>query len=828
MKQFFLRVHGYIIGLLESVVLKNKLFSKSVKFMQKSTKFSQSDSFTKSINQISQLSIEELYRRFSSSVAGLNETDVAEKLDTYGANEIGTSQVIKWYKQLWLCYYNPFNILLTVLDLFFFFSNDLRGVAVISLMIILSISIRFIQELRSSISMSKLKSLVSTTATVIRIKDNQKCIIEVNTVDLVPGDILLLSAGDLISVDLRIISAKDLFISQSVLTGESLPVEKFATCKAVDDLPVKDVANIILMGSNIISGTAVAIVIGTAENTLFGTIMHKVVQMKKPNDNILQKEIGRISWMLITFMLIMTPIIFLINGIIKHEWLDSLFFSFSIAVGLTPEMLPVIVTATLAKGAVSMSKKKVVIKRLEAIQTFGAMNILCTDKTGTLTQDRICLESHLDIFGVNNDDVLLYAYLNSYYQTGLKNLLDIAVLDRGNFGDIPDLLDNYSKVDEIPFDFSRKKMSVVVKSIIDDDNLIVCKGAVDGVLSSCDKVLYKGEVLPLSDTMLNKTSEVVKKLNLDGLRVVAVAIKRNDATQTVYGVSDECKMTLIGYVAFMDPPKESTMGALTALNNFGVDVKILTGDNELVTRKVCRDVGLEVEGILSGSDLDALSDDVLAKLVDSTTIFVQLTPLHKERIVNIFKENGNIVGFLGDGINDAAALKVSDIGISVDSAVDVAKDAADIVLLEKNLMVLEDGIEEGRKTFSNMLKYIKITTSSNFGNIFSVLIAAICLPFQPMLPLHLLVLNFLYDMSQTLIPFDNVDMSAISQSHKFSIRGLLRFIIYFGPFSSLFDIITFLVLWYLFKANSVSQQSLFQTGWFLESLVTQMFIISYY
>ncbi|MBP9743646.1 MAG: magnesium-translocating P-type ATPase, partial [Burkholderiales bacterium] len=508
----------------------------------------------------------------------------------------------------------------------------------------------------------------------------------------------------------------------------------------------------------------------------------------------------------------------------KHDWLQAALFTMSIAVGLTPEMLPMIVTSTLAKGAVFMSRKKVIVKRLDAIQNFGAMDILCTDKTGTLTQDKICLEKHTDIFGDDYDEVLEYAYLNSYYQTGLKNLLDIAVLDQANFGDIPELLGKIKKVDEVPFDFQRKRMSVVVTDN-ETQHTLICKGAVEEILQCCSGAYHDQDILPLTDELLEKLHSVTAELNTSGLRVVAVAVKHYEEMKESYSVNDEYNMLLVGYIAFLDPPKETTAPAIKALNLHGVTVKILTGDNELVTAKVCREVGLDVEGMLLGFQIDQLTDDELAKLAETTTVFAKLTPFHKERIVQVLHNKGHVVGFMGDGINDAPALRAADIGISVDSAVDIAKEAADIILLEKSLMVLEHGVEEGRKTFANMLKYIKMTASSNFGNVFSVLIASAFLPFEPMLPIHLLIQNLLYDISQIVIPFDNVDAEFLVKPQKWNPKDLRTFMIFFGPLSSIFDVITFIVLWYVYKANSIAHATFFQSGWFIEGLVTQILIV---
>lgn len=828
------------------------------------------------------LTKEQLYMEFNTLSTGLTDKAAQKKLTQYGLNQIEEDSGLSWYYHLWLCYSNPFNLLLTLLDVFFIITDDIRGVVVITTMIIISTLLRFIQERRSNKAADKLKDLVSTTATVLRIKDekgdkggqggknieidNEKIVndglidsysenkeqklhdnhklqqeytsfatyennkIELPIQELVPGDIVILSAGDLIPADIRILTAKDLFVSQSTLTGESLPVEKFATVneRNKNTKQVLELDNIGFMGTNVVSGSAIAIVIATGKNTIFGALAHKVVK-EDTTPTSFQIGINRVSWLLIYFMLVMSPIVLILNGLTKHDWMSATMFALAIAVGLTPEMLPMIITSTLAKGAVLMSRRKVIVKRLDAIQNFGAMNVLCTDKTGTLTQDKICLERHTDIMGNDFDDVLEYAYLNSYYQTGLKNLLDVAVLERGNFGDIPELIKYYHKIDEVPFDFKRRRMSVIVEHNTNgqQEHLLICKGAVEELISCCSMVYHNKEVLPLNEQLLQQLKEITANLNAEGLRVVAVATKhyKRAEIKRQYHISDESGLTLLGYIAFMDPPKETTKDAIAALQAHGVVVKILTGDNELVTQKVCRDVGLPVEGILLGEDIDKLNNDELMQLTESTTIFAKLTPMQKERLVTVLKNKGHTVGFMGDGINDAAALRVADIGISVDSAVDIAKESADIILLEKSLMVLEKGVEEGRKTFANMLKYIKITASSNFGNVFSMLVASAFLPFEPMLPMHLLVLNLLYDISQIVIPFDNVDKEFIAKPQTWNPLDLKRFIIFFGPISSIFDITTFLLLWYVYQANSVAHATFFQTGWFIESLFTQMLIV---
>lgn len=787
---------------------------------------------------------EELFSDLDSNLYGLNDAKVELKREKFGFNQVEQEQKLTWFKHLWLCYKNPFNLLLTVLALISYFTDDMQATIVISTMVLISTVLRFVQERRSNNAADALKAMVSTTATVFRhddadkeeIADYEKQVklnlrnslsksktIELPIKELVPGDIIVLSAGDMFPADVRIIQSKDLFVSQAALTGEALPVEKYAKYNTLNMTDALELETIGFMGTNVVSGTATAIVVTTGKNTLFGSLADKVIGQDYVETSF-QKGINKVSWMLIYFMLVMTPIVLLINGFTKHDWIQAALFALSIAVGLTPEMLPMIVTSTLAKGAVFMSRKKVIVKRLDAIQNFGAMDILCTDKTGTLTQDKICLEKHTNVFGEDYDDVLEYSFLNSYYQTGLKNLLDVAVLERANFGDIPLLIKRFKKVDEVPFDFERRRMSVVVTDN-EEQHILICKGAVEEMLSCCSGAYHNHEVLPLTDELLEKLRSVTAELNADGLRVVAVAIKNYTDMKPSYSVSDEYNMLLVGYIAFLDPPKETTKPAIEALNRHGVTVKILTGDNELVTAKVCREVGLDVEGMLLGSQIDEFSDAELAKIAEDTTVFAKLTPAHKERIVTVLHNNGHVVGFMGDGINDAPALRVADIGISVDSAVDIAKEAADIILLEKSLMVLEHGVEEGRKTFANMLKYIKITASSNFGNVFSVLIASAFLPFEPMLPIHLLIQNLLYDISQIVIPFDNVDPEFLTKPQRWNPKGLLSFMIFFGPLSSIFDVITFIVMWNVYHANTISNAILFQSGWFVEGLVTQTIVV---
>jgi len=626
----------------------------------------------------------------------------------------------------------------------------------------------------------------------------------------------------MIPSDCRVLTAKDLFVSQSAMTGESLPVEKFAE-RSQPGTSVLDATNLLFMGTNVVSGSAAAVVLYTGNNSYFGALASRVIATDRA-PTAFYAGVNKVSWLLIRFMFVMAPLVFFINGFTKGDWVEALLFALAVAVGLTPEMLPMIVTSTLAKGAVFLSRKKVIVKRLDAIQNFGAMDVLCTDKTGTLTQDKIFLARHVDVWGEESGEVLELAYLNSYYQTGLKNLLDVSVLEHAEVSREIEPAKNFHKVDEIPFDFTRRRMSVVVAEH-DASHLLITKGAVEEMLTVCTAVRHGETQEPLTPELLTRIRAVTADLNKEGLRVVAVAAKQGPPTQQVYGLADECGLTLIGYVAFLDPPKDSTAAALKALAEHQVAVKVLTGDNELVAAKICREVGLAQQGVLLGRDIEAMNDQQLGEAVENHNLFAKLTPLHKERIVHRLKANGHVVGFMGDGINDAPALRAADIGISVDSAVDIAKEAADIILLEKSLMVLEQGVQEGRRTFANMLKYIKITASSNFGNVFSVLIAAALLPFLPMLPMHLLVLNLLYDISQIAIPFDNVDEEMLRQPLRWQPGDIGRFMVFFGPLSSVFDMLTFAMMWWVFGAQTPAQQTLFQSAWFVVSLLTQALIV---
>ena len=765
--------------------------------------------------------------RSGSQAAGLSKTEANDIRERVGPNEVEHEKPAGAWQHLWRSYQNPFNLLLTALAFISWLTDDIKATVVIGSMVVLSTLLRFVQEGRSLREAERLKAMVSNTATVLRRSESSASEEhELPIAELVPGDIVVLSAGDMIPADCRVLSAKDLFLSQAAMTGESLPIEKFVEAHAAAGAgdSVLDAANLLFMGTNVISGAATALVLATGNHTYFGTIATRVTSVDR-DPTAFQIGVNSVSWLLIRFALVMVPIVFFLNGYTKGDWGEAFLFALSVAVGLTPEMLPMIVTSTLAKGAVVLSRNKVVVKRLDAIQNFGAMDVLCTDKTGTLTQDKIVLERHTDVDGTASDEVLKFAFLNSHFQTGLKNLLDRAVLDHVELHTELRVAQDYEKVDEIPFDFERRRMSVVVSEQGQHHELI-CKGAVEEMLSICTRIQgADGQVLPLDAEMLERVLAVTDALNQEGLRVVAVAMKEVPPDKIVYGVADEADLTLVGYIAFLDPPKESTAPALEALAAHGVAVKVLTGDNDLVAAKVCRDVGLTVDSVVLGTQIEELDEPGLRRLVEEHNLFAKLTPLHKERIVRALRANGHVVGFLGDGINDAPALRASDIGISVDGGVDIAKEAADIIMLEKSLMVLEEGVVEGRKTFSNMLKYIRMTASSNFGNVFSVLIASAFLPFLPMLPLHLLVQNLLYDISQIAIPFDNVDEELVRQPLTWDPKDLGRFMVFFGPISSVFDILTFALMWWVFQANTPENQTLFQSGWFVVGLLTQTMVV---
>lgn len=758
--------------------------------------------------------IKPVLERLNTTVNGLTEVEAEERLEKYGLNQLDSekkkSPMIRFLENL----KNPLVILLAVLATISYFTGDLRGAIVMVAMLSLGVVLKFIQEVKADNSAEQLKAMVSTTATVIR-DDVKK---EIPLKNLVPGDIIHLSSGDMIPADVQIVSSKDLFINQSALTGESLPVEKIITDKEYKN-PL-DNPNLCFMGSNVESGTAIAVVTSTGSETYFGQLNSKLVA-ERPTTSF-DKGVNRFTWLMIKFIFILSPVVFLINGFAKGDWWQAFLFAIAVAVGLTPEMLPMIVTVNLSKGAISLSKQKVIVKKLNAIQNFGAMDVLCTDKTGTITCGKVILQKYLNIYGVESERVLKYGYINSFYQTGLKNLMDTAILEHGSDGEDFNIAHKYEKIDEIPFDFIRKRMSVVVRNKRMED-VLICKGAVEEVLSLCNKYETKEGTEPFVGKMTKEIEKIVRELNEEGYRVIAIAYKVSKDYKKEYNIQDENELTLLGFMAFLDPPKETSAEAISKFHKYNVDVKVLTGDNEIVTKKICKEVNLPVDSMLLGSDIEDMTDEELGEVAEKTTVFAKLSPMHKERIIKALQSRDHVVGFMGDGINDAPALKTADVGISVDTAVDIAKESSDIILLENSLLVLEEGVLEGRRVFGNIIKYIKMTASSNFGNMFSVLGASIFVPFLPMMPLQVLTNNLLYDISQTAIPTDTVDEEWIQKPRKWEINDIKRYITFIGPISSIFDYTTYFIMLFVFKAWN--NAPLFQTGWFLESLSTQTLII---
>lgn len=773
-----------------------------------------------------------VYSYLQTTRLGLTRAEVEDRQLTYGKNEVVHEQKKNPFIVFIKTFINPFIGVLTglavislVIDVLMAEPGEQEwtGVVIIAVMVVCSAILRFWQEWKANEATDSLMKMVKNTCLVKRAGSGEE---ELDITELVPGDIVFLAAGDMIPADLRIIESKDLFISQASLTGESEPIEKFPEVKEKQYRKgsIVELDNICYMGSTVISGAAQGIVFETGNRTFLGTIARNLTGHRATTA--FDRGISKVSLLLIRFMLVMVPFVFFINGFTKGDWFEAFIFAISVAVGLTPEMLPMIVTANLSKGALSMSKKKTIVKNLNAIQNFGAMNILCTDKTGTLTCDKIVLEKYINADGSNDESkrILRHAYFNSYFQTGLKNLMDKAILSHVKELKLEHLKDAYTKVDEIPFDFIRRRMSVVIEDK-QGKRQIITKGAVEEMLSICSHTEFNGEVQSLTDKLKVKAQKISEEMNRKGMRVLAVAQKSYIEKVGNFSVSDEKEMVLIGFLAFLDPPKPSAAEAIKQLHEYGVEVKILSGDNDIVVKSIGRQVGIDTSYSLTGPDIENMDEATLKERVKTTTCFSKLTPLQKTQIISILQEQENTVGFLGDGINDAAALRQSDIGISVDSAVDIAKESADIILLEKDLMVLEDGVLEGRKTFGNINKYIKMTASSNFGNMFSVMFASAFLPFLPMMPIHLLIQNLLYDISQTTIPFDRMDPEFLRRPRRWDASDLKRFMIYIGPISSIFDIVTYLVMWHVFGCNSPEHQSLFQSGWFIEGLLSQTLIV---
>jgi P-type Mg2+ transporter len=799
---------------------------------------------TKSTNSLRTDLVQEMTRKdarevlefLKTSAAGLTEEEAAARLEEYGPNEVGREKKQSWIGRLYLAARNPLVILLTILAAVSFATGDLRAGSVMLLMVFLGLSLRFIQESRADTAAAKLKAMISVTATVQREGRAR----EIPLQQLVPGDSVKLSAGDMIPGDVRLLSTKDLFVIQATLTGESLPVEKTDAPDLREKASPLERSNICFLGTSVESGSATAVILATGPQTYFGKIARSLAGQQV--ETAFDKGVKKFTWMMIRFMIVMVPLVFLVNGLKKHDWHEAFFFSLAVAVGLTPEMLPMIVSVCLSKGALAMSRKKVIVKRLNSIQNFGAMDVLCTDKTGTLTIDHVILEIYCDVFKNESQQVLQDAYLISHFQTGLKNVLDRAVLHhRELHGELS--LEKFTKIDEIPFDFSRRMMSVVVEGPGGERQLLT-KGAPEAVFRQCTHFESDGEIFPMEPILVGNLIEQVNDLSEDGFRVLAVATKKIDH-KAAYSKADENDLVLTGYLAFLDPPKDTAAKAIDVLRQHGVSVKVLTGDNDLVTRKVCTEVGLQAQTILLGSQVEGMSDLQLAEAVDSTNVFARLSPAHKQRIVQALQRKGHVVGFMGDGINDAPALRAADVGISVDNAVDIAKESADVILLEKSLLVLEEGVLEGRKVFVNILKYIRMGASSNFGNMFSVVGASAWLPYLPMAPIQVLTNNLLYDFSQVPIPTDNVGPLQIAKPRPWNMGEIAKFILFIGPISSIFDYTTYLIMWFVFQCRNVNlapppelahrfthvsvddsyAAALFHTGWFVESLMTQTLII---
>ncbi|CFU97450.1 magnesium-translocating P-type ATPase [Yersinia pseudotuberculosis] len=792
-------------------------------------------------------SLEQTLFKLNTHLNGLTEEDARERLELYGVNQVAHEKAPPAFLQLLAAFNNPFIFVLIILASISFFTDywlplqeggetDLIGVSIIVTMVLISGLLRFWQEYRTNKAAEALKSMVRTTATVLRrghygAKPTQQ---EIPINQLVPGDIILLSAGDMIPADLRLINSRDLFVSQAILTGEAIPVEKYdamgcVSSKSVDagagsEGELLELSNICLMGTNVASGTAMGVVVATGGHTYFGSLAKSIVGTRA--QTAFDRGVNSVSWLLIRFMLVMVPIVLLINGFTKGDWTEAALFALAVAVGLTPEMLPMIVSSNLAKGAIAMARRKVVVKRLNAIQNFGAMDVLCTDKTGTLTQDRIILEHHLDVSGCNDNKVLQLAWLNSFHQSGMRNLMDQAVIKFSRGKPEIEALRNFNKVDELPFDFIRRRLSIVVKDAQQQQHLI-CKGAVEEMLSICTHVREGDDIFPLDAARRATLQALATQYNEDGFRVLLLATRELGAqvSPVPLNIDDERDLVVQGLLTFLDPPKESAAAAIAALRENGVAVKVLTGDNPIITAKICRDVGLEPGEPLNGRDIEAMDEATLAREVELRTVFTKLTPLQKSRVLKMLQSNGHTVGFLGDGINDAPALRDADVGISVDTGTDIAKESADIILLEKDLMVLEAGVIKGRETFGNIIKYLNMTASSNFGNVFSVLVASAFIPFLPMLAIHLLLQNLMYDISQLSLPWDKMDKEFLRKPRKWDAKNIGRFMLWVGPTSSIFDITTYALMWFVFAANSVEHQALFQSGWFIEGVLSQTLVV---
>jgi len=781
------------------------------------------------LDEASRLEAAELLARLGASTQGLTRHEAAKRLAEFGGNAVAVERGFAPLRRFAQLFFSPLPVVLLLLAAAAELTGETRGAAVIAAIVLLSVFLSWIQEYRSGKAAERLRAMVHTTASVLR-RDRGKTtpkspivsegrLHEIPVARLVPGDIVQLAAGDLVPADVRLLESKDLFVDQSALTGESMPAEKHAAARA-STASAMESSNVALMGTHVVSGTAVALVVATGAHTRFGSIAASITAEGQPTS--FDLGVKRFIGLMLRFMLVMVPLVFVINGLSKGNWVEAFLFAVAVAVGLTPELLPMVVTINLAKGALAMSRKKVIVKRLSAIQNLGAMNVLCTDKTGTLTQNKVILEKHVDIVGAESRHVLELAYLNSHFQSGLKNLLDVAILEHAEMREHVHVPRSYRKIDEVPFDFLRRRMSVMVARD-PTHHVLICKGAPEEIIAVCAHFEEKDKVVPLTAALRTDLLPLIRGLNEEGFRVIAVAYKHIPAAKTVCSGADESGLVLAGYVAFLDPPKESAAGAVRALHEHGVQVKVLTGDNEVVTKKVCAMVGIEPGAVVLGSELEHMDDTALAQVATRTAVFAKLAPEQKARIIAALRAGGGVVGYLGDGINDGPALRAADVGVSVEGAADIAKESADIILLEKSLLVLKDGVVEGRRVFANVVKYIRMGASSSFGNMLSVLGASAFLPFLPMAPVQVLLNNLLYDVSQTALATDSVDAADLARPRKWDIGNIGRYMLVFGPISSLFDYATYFTLLYAFQARE--NPSLFQTGWFVESVLSQTLIV---
>lgn len=798
------------LRIMEEIIMTNK--KKSI-YTEKKSKNNQ-------LKELGHLKEEAVLKQLKSNVSGLSNQEAKKRLEEFGLNEVAAQKPVSWYQLVFQAFKDPFIYVLTLLLVVSAATKDFEASIVMAMMILFSAGLHFIQEFRSQKASLALKELIETTCAVTRDGVTKEIPID----EVVPGDIVTLSTGDLIPADSRLIWAKDLFVNQSSMTGESMPIEKLASLKteiADSQLTALDLPNLLFMGTDVLSGQGKVVVMKTGEDTLFGDIAAQ--SSKSRGETSFDRGVKNVSKLLIRFMLVMVPIVFLINGISKGDWSEAFFFSIAVAVGLTPEMLPMIITSNLAKGAITMSKKKVIVKELNAIQNLGAMDVLCTDKTGTITEDNVVLVQHVNPVGEKSNRVLELAYMNSNYQTGWKNVMDHAVIDYFSKNREENGLEKIEKIDEIPFDFSRRRLTVAVKA--GNQQLMITKGAVEEILKVCQYVELNNEIIPLTPELQKTMEEVSIKMNKEGMRALGVAYKQNVHDSAVYSIKDESDMVLVGFMGFLDPPKQSSITAIKSLHKHGVNVKVLTGDNEIVAQKICKDVGIQVDRAILGTELESMTDTELMDATEEVNLFAKLNPTQKARIIELLQQKGHTVGFMGDGINDAPALRTADVGISVDTAADITKEASSIILLEKSLTVLEDGVLEGRTVFGNMMKYIKMTISSNFGNVFSVLVASAFLPFLPMLSIQLLVQNLIYDVAQLTIPWDKMDPEDLMKPAKWGTSDLLKFTFSIGPISSIFDILTFILMWFIFQANTVQDAALFHSGWFVIGLITQTVVV---